>query len=256
MAGARRALPPHRRVHHRAQAHLDAGQCQPGGRLLPHPATSASSPSRSPGQAARTRRSFQGGNSTAARRNGGQPSDWYFANGKDFDRVREQLTELHQNAAQVGRADGPRFGLNGFVIVRDTEREAQETLREIIAKAHVEAVEGFGAAVKQAGQSAADKKGMWADSTFEDLAQYDDGFRTRLIGTAEQVAGRIVEYRKLGVDLILAGFLHYHEEVERFGREVLPIVRELEVRAGLDWAAIPDPLAGLTEADRVLTAAR
>ena len=156
----------------------------------------------------------------------------------------------------MGRTDGPRFGLNGFVIVRDTEAEAQETLREIIAKAHVEAVEGFGAAVKQAGQSTGDKKGMWADSTFEDLVQYNDGFRTKLIGTAEQVAGRIVEYRKLGVDLILTGFLHYHEEVERFGREVLPIVRELEVQAGLDPAAVPDPLAGLTEADRVLTAAR
>jgi len=199
---------------------------------------------------------FQGGNSTAARRNGGQLSDWYFSNGKDFDGVREQLTELRRNAAEVGRADGPRFGLNGFVIVRDTEKEARETLREIIAKAHVEAVEGFGAAVRQAGQSTANNKGMWADSTFEDLVQYNDGFRTELIGTAEQVAGRIVEYRKLGVDLILTGFLHYHEEVERFGREVLPIVRELEVQAGLDRAAVPDPLAGLTEADRVLTAAR
>ena len=189
---------------------------------------------------------FQGGNSTAARRNGGQLSDWYFSNGKDFDGVREQLTELRQHAAEVGRADGPRFGLNGFVIVRDTEREAREQLREIIAKAHVEAVEGFGSAVRQAGQSTGDKKGMWADSAFEDLVQYNDGFRTRLIGTAEQVAERIIEYRKLGVDLILTAFLHYHEEIERFGRDVLPIVRELEVQAGLDPAAVPDPLAGLT----------
>ena len=189
---------------------------------------------------------FQGGNSTAARRNGGQLSDWYFSNGKDFDGVREQLTELRQNAAEVGRTDGPRFGLNGFVIVRDTEREAREQLREIIAKAHVEAVEGFGSAVRQAGQSTGDKKGMWADSAFEDLVQYNDGFRTRLIGTAEQVAERIIEYRKLGVDLILTAFLHYHEEIEQFGRDVLPIVRELEVQAGLDPAAVPDPLAGLT----------
>ena len=141
------------------------------------------------------------------------------------------------------------------MIVRDTEREAQETLREIIAKAHVEAVEGFGAAVKQAGQSTGDKKGMWADSSFEDLVQYNDGFRTKLIGTPEQVATRIVEYRKIGVDLILGGFLHYHEEVERFGRDVLPIVRELEVAAGLDPAAVPAPLAGLTADGPVLTAA-
>jgi dimethylsulfone monooxygenase len=176
---------------------------------------------------------FQGGNSSAARRNGGTLSDWYFSNGKDFDGVREQLADLREHAASVGRTDGPRFGLNGFVIVRDTEAEARDTLREIIAKAHVEAVEGFGSAVRQAGQSTGDRKGMWADSSFEDLVQYNDGFRTQLIGTPEQVAERIVAYRRIGVDLILAGFLHYHEEVERFGRDVIPIVRELEAQQGL-----------------------
>jgi dimethylsulfone monooxygenase len=189
---------------------------------------------------------FQGGNSGAARENGGRLSDWYFSNGKSFDGVREQLDDLARIAADAGRSPGPRFGLNGFVIVRDTEKEARDTLREIIAKAHVEAVEGFGAAVKQAGQSTEDKKGMWADSTFEDLVQYNDGFRTNLIGTAEQVAERIIEYRKIGVDLILTGFLHYHEEVERFGREVIPMVRQLEVDNGLDPALVPDPMAGLS----------
>ena len=120
----------------------------------------------------------------------------------------------------------------------------------------MEAVEGFGAAVKQAGASTADKTGMWADSSFEDLVQYNDGFRTQLIGTPEQVATRIVEYRKLGVDLILTGFLHYHEEIERFGRDVIPIVRALEVEAGLDPAAVPDPAAGLTAPGPVLVGAR
>ena len=185
---------------------------------------------------------FQGGNSSAARRNGGQLSDWYFSNGKDFDGVVEQVGELRQIAADAGRTDGPRFGLNGFVIVRDTEKEAREQLREIVAKAHVEAVEGFGAAVKQAGASTSDRKGMWADSTFEDLVQYNDGFKTQLIGTAEQVAERIVAYKKVGVDLNLCGFLHFQEEVERFGKDVLPIVRSLEVEAGLDPAAVPAPI--------------
>jgi FMNH2-dependent dimethyl sulfone monooxygenase len=53
-----------------------------------------------------------------------------------------------------------------------------------------------------------------ADSSFEDLVQYNDGFRTQLTGTPEQAARRIVEHRGLGVDLILAGFLHNHEELE------------------------------------------
>ena len=74
------------------------------------------------------------------------------------------------------------------MIARDTEAEARDVLREIIDKADREAVEGFGAAVKQAGQSTGDKKGMWQDSEFEDLVQYNDGFRTGLVGTPEQIA--------------------------------------------------------------------
>jgi FMNH2-dependent dimethyl sulfone monooxygenase len=199
---------------------------------------------------------FQGGNSTAARGNGGRYADWYFSNGKDFDGVREQLADLRAISAESGRGDGgPRFGLNGFVIVRDTEAEAREQLREIVAHAHVDAVKGFGAAVKQAGQSTSDKKGMWADSSFEDLVQYNDGFRTQLIGTAEQVAERIVAYRALGVDLILAGFLHFQEEVQRFGSDVMPLVREMEVAAGLDPAAVPDPLEGLTDREPAVAVA-
>jgi len=189
---------------------------------------------------------FQGGNSTAARQNGGRFSDWYFSNGNDFAGVTEQLDELRHVALQAGRTDGPRFGLNGFVIVRDTESEAREVLREIVAKADVPAVKGFEAAVRQAGAATSDKRGMWADSSFEDLVQYNDGFRTQLIGTAEQVAERIVAYRALGVDLILAGFLHFHEEVEAFGRKVLPLVREMEVAAGLDPVALPPASALLS----------
>jgi FMNH2-dependent dimethyl sulfone monooxygenase len=169
---------------------------------------------------------FQGGNSTAARAMAGRVSDWYFSNGKDFDGVTEQIEEVGAAARAHGRR--VRFGLNGFLIARDTEAEARETLREIVAKADVEAVHGFRDAVRQAGRSTQDGRGMWADSSFEDLVQYNDGFRTRLIGTPEQIAHRAIEYKKRGVDLLLLGFLHYHEEVEYFGRHVLPIIRELE----------------------------
>ena len=89
-------------------------------------------------------------------------------------------------------------------------------------------MDGFRSAVQQAGNATADKRGMWADSTFEDLVQYNDGFRTQLIGTPEQIAERIAAYRKRGVDLILGGFLHFQEEIEYFGARVLPLVREIE----------------------------
>ena len=169
---------------------------------------------------------FQGGNSSAARVNGGRYADWYFSNGKDFDGVTEQLDDLRIHAREAKRET--KFGLNGFIIARDTEKEAHDTLREIIEKANKPAVEGFRDSVQQAGKSTSDGKGMWADSKFEDLVQYNDGFKTQLIGTPEQIAERIVAYKRLGVDLILGGFLHFQEEIEYFGEKVRPLVREIE----------------------------
>jgi FMNH2-dependent dimethyl sulfone monooxygenase len=173
---------------------------------------------------------FQGGNSTAARRNGGRVSDWYFSNGKDYEGFSEQVAEVSTYAAEVGRT--PKFALNGFMIARDSEKEARETLREIIAKADRPAVEGFRDAVQQAGNSTGDKRGMWADSSFSDLVQYNDGFRTQLIGTPEQIADRAIEYKRRGANLLLLGYLHFQEEVEYFGRHVLPIIREKEAALG------------------------
>lgn len=183
---------------------------------------------------------FQGGNSTAAQAMAGRLSDWYFMNGKTVDDAAEQVRAVSAQAELHGRR--VRFGINGFAVVRDSEAEAVAVVDEIIARADVDKVNDFGAAVKQAGASTQDKKGMWADSEFKDLVQYNDGFRTGLIGTPEQVAHRVLEYKRVGIDLLLTGFLHVREEVERFGREVIPIVRELERDLGDD--ATPGTLVG------------
>ena len=99
---------------------------------------------------------FQGGNSTAARFNGGAHADWYFSNGKDFDGFTEQYDDVTRIAAEHGRT--VRFGLNAFTIIRDTEAEAREQLREIIAQADGASVEGFRRSVQQAGAATADRK--------------------------------------------------------------------------------------------------
>ncbi|MEH1966441.1 dimethylsulfone monooxygenase SfnG [Nostoc sp.] len=169
---------------------------------------------------------FQGGNSKAARRMASRVSDWYFMNGNTLEGVREQIEEVSALARQEGRK--VKFGLNAFILVRDTEAQAHAVLEEIIAKADVEAVHGFGEAVKQAGASTRDRQGMWANSNFSDLVQYNDGFKTGLIGTTEQVADRIRQYYEIGVDLILGGFLHYTDDLPAFGQTVIPLVREIE----------------------------
>lgn len=171
---------------------------------------------------------FQGGSSRAARDMAARVSDWYFTNGNTPEAIKAQVDDLRAKAAQEKRT--VKIGVNAFVIARDTEEEARRVLAEIIAKADPEAVNAFGHEAKNAGKASPEGEGNWAKSTFEDLVQYNDGFRSNLIGTPRQIAERILAFKDVGVDLVLTGFLHFIEEVEYFGDRVLPLVRELEER--------------------------
>jgi FMNH2-dependent dimethyl sulfone monooxygenase len=169
---------------------------------------------------------FQGGTSRAARDMASRVSDWYFANGNTLEGIQAQIADLQHKAKANNHQ--VKVGINAFIIARDSEQEAQAVLQEIIAKANKEAVQAFDDATRDAGAASPEGEGNWAKSSFEDLVQYNDGFKTNLIGTPQQIAERIVAYKNVGVDLILAGFLHFIEEVEYFGEKVLPLVRELE----------------------------
>lgn len=171
---------------------------------------------------------FQGGSSRAARDMAARVSDWYFTNGNTPENVKRQVDDVQQKAAELGRY--VRIGVNGFAIARDSEAEARAVVDEIVAKANPDAVNAFGHEVKNAGAASPEREGNWAKSSFEDLVQYNDGFKTNLIGTPKQIAERIVELKQAGVDLVLLGFLHFQEEVEFFGREVIPLVRALEAK--------------------------
>ncbi len=169
---------------------------------------------------------FQGGSSRAARDMASRVSDWYFTNGNTPAEIKKQIDDIREKAKANNHQ--VKIGVNAFIIARNTEEEAKQVLQAIIDGANIEAVHAFGDATREAGASSKEGEGNWAKSTFEDLVQYNDGFRTNLIGTPQQIAERIVELKEVGVDLILSGFLHFIEEVEYFGEHVLPLVRQLE----------------------------
>jgi FMNH2-dependent dimethyl sulfone monooxygenase len=177
---------------------------------------------------------FQGGSSRAARDMASRVSDWYFTNGNTPEEIRKQVDDIQAKAAANNHA--VRVGVNAFAIARDTEAEAKRQLAEIIEKADPDAVNAFAHEVKNAGKASPEGKGNWSHSSFEDLVQYNDGFRSNLIGTPEQIAERILALKSAGASLILLGFLHFQEEVEFFGRKVIPLVRELEAEAARSTA--------------------
>lgn len=167
---------------------------------------------------------FQGGNSQRARKMAARVSDWLFINGGSLETVKGIIEDVKGYAKEFGTKP-PKIGVNAFVIARDTEAEAKQVLENIIENATEEAVEGFKEQVRQAGQSSPEGEGMWADSDFNDLVQYNDGFKTGLIGTNEQIVDRIRQLDAIGVDLVLTGFLHFTDELPKFGKEIIPAVR-------------------------------
>lgn len=169
---------------------------------------------------------FQGGSSRAARDMAARVSDWYFTNGNTPEGLAAQADDIRAKAAANGHK--VKIGINAFAVARETEAEAQAVLGEIIEKAIPEAVQGFAHEVKNAGKASPEGVGNWSHSSFNDLVQYNDGFKSNLIGTPRQIAERILELKEAGADLVLLGFLHFQEEVEFFGRHVIPIVRQLE----------------------------
>jgi len=170
---------------------------------------------------------FQGGNSQRARRMAARVSDWFFINGGSLEKIKGIIDDVKRYANEYG-TEPPKIGVNAFVIARDTEAEAKQVLENIIEHATEEAVEGFKEQVRQAGQSSPEGEGMWDDSDFRDLVQYNDGFKTGLIGTKEQVVERIRKLDAIGVDLVLTGFLHFTDDLPAFGREIIPAVRKAE----------------------------
>jgi dimethylsulfone monooxygenase len=170
---------------------------------------------------------FQGGNSHGAMRMAGRVSDWLFIQGNTLEKAKKIAETVKTYAREEGREGAVRCGLNCFVICRKTEAEANQVLRDIIDQADWEVINAFKEQVKQAGQSSPEKTGMWAESTDLDFVQQNDGFKSGLIGTPEQIAEKIQAFHAVGIDLILTGFLHYDEDLEAFGRDVIPLVKKM-----------------------------
>jgi alkanesulfonate monooxygenase len=73
---------------------------------------------------------------------------------------------------------------------------------------------------------------MQTDIKFEDLVHYNDGFKTKLVGTKEQVADRILLLKSLGIYLGLLTFLHYEEDSKSLGRRCCHLLRSWKKRGG------------------------
>jgi len=107
-----------------------------------------------------------------------------------------------------------KFGVAGYAIVRETEREAQDELRRITD-------------VQQSAAGYANYQQWLAGTQLEQRVSLEDysvsnrGLRSGLVGTPEQVAERLAKFEAAGVGLILLQFSPQMEEMQRFAENVI-----------------------------------
>jgi alkanesulfonate monooxygenase len=141
-------------------------------------------------------------------------------------------------AAQGGRLDRVRFGVRINVITRDTEDEAREAARYLVSPIADERRRR--ARVRDLAKTERDSVGQ--KRQWQLLADADEdlfvepllwtgvsiarsGAGMTLVGSHDQVAGRLADYARLGASVfVLSGYPHL-EECERVGREIAPRLR-------------------------------
>jgi dimethylsulfone monooxygenase len=156
---------------------------------------------------------YAGGESPAAKELIAEKCDAYLMHGDPPERIREKIADLR---ARRERHKLPplKFGVAGYAIVRETEREAQEELLRITD-------------VQQSAAGYANYQQWLAGTQLEQRVSLEDysvsnrGLRSGLVGTPEQVAERVTEFEAAGADLLLLQFSPQLEEMERFSEAVI-----------------------------------
>jgi FMNH2-dependent dimethyl sulfone monooxygenase len=156
---------------------------------------------------------YAGGESPAAKDLIAEKCDAYLMHGDPPERVGKKISDLCERRA---RHDLPplKFGVAGYTIVRETEREAQEELRRITD-------------VNQSAAGNANYQQWLAGTQLEQRVSLEDysvsnrGLRSGLVGTPEQVSERLAQFEAVGVDLVLLQFSPQLEEMERFADSVI-----------------------------------
>jgi FMNH2-dependent dimethyl sulfone monooxygenase len=156
---------------------------------------------------------YAGGESAAAKDLIAEKCDAYLMHGDPPERVEEKINDLRARRARFNLPP-MKFGVAGYAIVRETEREAQEEVRRITD-------------VQQSAAGYANYQQWLAGTQLEQRVSLEDysvsnrGLRSGLVGTAEQVAQRVAAFEAAGVDLVLLQFSPQSEEMEIFGRAVI-----------------------------------
>lgn len=168
---------------------------------------------------------FAGGESDSGREAIAGFADAYAMHGGTVEEVREKVADLNARRLRLTGEPMREFAMAAYVIVRDTEEEAQQEVERITTVDP--ASPGYASFQEFTANSALD-----VAVSAREYSVGTRGLRPNLVGTPEQVAARIREYQDAGVTLLLIQSSPLKEELERIAEQVFPLVGEPAVVSG------------------------
>ncbi|MCA1710287.1 MAG: LLM class flavin-dependent oxidoreductase [Actinobacteria bacterium] len=157
---------------------------------------------------------YMGGESPKAKEVISRQGTAYVMHGDPPEVIADKIADMEQRRTDAGRPDRFQYGVSGYVIVRDTEEEAQAELARILdVQASPEAYASY--------QDFVAGSQLESQVSLEEYSVSNRGLRAGLIGTPAQVTERIKAYENAGVDLMLLQFSPQREEMARFGEQVI-----------------------------------
>ncbi|MFT4414786.1 LLM class flavin-dependent oxidoreductase [Fredinandcohnia humi] len=142
--------------------------------------------------------------------------DAYVMHGGTVEEIDKKITDMKNKRRALNKEEFQSFGMAAYVICRETEEEVQEELRRITDVKDTSGYAGF--------KDFTSKSQLEQQIQLQDYSVSNRGLRPNLIGTPEQIADRILSYEEVGLDLLLLQFSPQLEEMERFARDVMPLV--------------------------------
>ena len=161
---------------------------------------------------------YAGGESEKGKQVISSMCDAYVMHGGTVEEVTVKIEDMNNRRMSTGQTPLQSFGMAAYVICRDTEEEAQQELARITEVKESSAYAGF--------KDFTSKSQLEQQIQLQDYSVSNRGLRPGLIGTPEQIASKIKEYERAGVDLLLLQFSPQLEEMERFSKEVMPLIKE------------------------------
>jgi dimethylsulfone monooxygenase len=161
---------------------------------------------------------YAGGESPKGKQTIVEKCDAYVMHGGTVEEITKKVTEMKALRLQTTNPDLSSFGMAAYVICRDTEQEAQLELARITDVKESSAYAGF--------KDFTSKSQLEQQIQLQDYSVSNRGLRPNLVGTPSQIAERILQYEQAGLDLLLLQFSPQLEEMERFAKQVMPLVEE------------------------------